>query len=97
MTIDQQYLDSHVKTLIVSDSQLEMSALVEMTDLLMSLHDALATGRISRPSFSLCLDQCLIRLQWLCLKYPFPDHQKQHLLAAQRLVQRRLQHQRPSQ
>jgi len=85
------YQDSHVKTLIVADSRLETDALKEIVLLLEDLLNQLQPGaRISGPESRRCLMQALLRLQWLSLRYPLPDSQRQDLLQSQRQLRDRL-------
>lgn len=79
-----QYQDSHVKTLIVADSRLETDALTDTLLLLEDLLSQLQPGaRISGPQARQCLMQALLRLQWLSLRYPLQESQRQTLLQSQ--------------
>jgi hypothetical protein len=83
--------NSHVKELIVSDRHLELDALADLLALLEGLKSDLQIGRISRQSWTQCLNQAELRVRWLCLKYQLPEGQLQDHLRAQRQLRAELQ------
>ncbi len=83
--------NSHTKELVVSDLTLEQDALHDLLELLEGMRRDLQTGRISRQSWTQCLNQAELRLRWLCLRYRLPEGQLQDHLQRQRQIRAQLQ------